>query len=92
MVATEPTTERCPLCGGNSGTIPEAGHHLCQALHARGLPTPSLGERCECCNGTGNERRSLPRGILLPLNPTPKQIRLWFPACKACDGKGYTKP
>ncbi len=81
--------ERCPLCGGNAGRfIPEGGHELCKALAARGLPTPSLGEKCQACGGSGNQRRDMPRGVLLPMMPSGREIRLWFPACETCKGTG----
>lgn len=44
-----PHMPRCPLCGGIAD--PRAPTHpLCQARHARGLPTPPLDctPRCSC--------------------------------------------
>jgi hypothetical protein len=81
--------DRCPICGGSAGrVIPAEGHHLCQALKRLGMSTPSLGENCGACGGSGVKRRQLPAGILLPTLPTGHEIKLWFPPCEACGGKG----
>lgn len=82
------TIDRCPICGGNAGRIPEGGHYLCQARKRHGQPTPSLGERCTLCGGSGMQRRNL-TGAILPMIPSGESIRRWFPPCEACHGKGY---
>lgn len=80
--------DKCPICGGNAGRIPPGGHYLCQARRRLSLPTPSLGTRCERCRGSGNLKRPMPAGVYLPINPSPKALRLWYPDCPDCGGKG----
>jgi len=84
------TFPRCPICGGNAGQVPPGGHYLCQARKRLGQPTPSLGERCPDCKGSGTPRRAMPAGVALPMLPTGNEIRRWFPKCPTCEGKGYT--
>lgn len=84
---------RCLICGGNAGRFPPEGHHLCQALKRLGQPTPNLGEQCGDCGGSGTTRNfgpTLPAGVALPMLPTSEEIRLWYPPCPSCKGKGYT--
>ena len=83
--------DRCPICGGNAGRIPEGGHYLCQERAKRGLPTPNLGERCTHCRGTGRISR-VPLHAILPMLPSGREIEMWFPPCPACAGTGYINP
>ena len=82
----------CTICGGNAGRLaPEGYHYFCAALQARGLPTPSLGTRCENCNGSGTCGKG---GALLSFDLGPaaiaRSIAAQFPPCPACAGKGYS--
>ena len=84
---------KCCICGGTAGRIiPEEGHYLCQELKKRGLPTPSLGETCPVCNGTGSLGKG---GVPLFFDMGPAAIRrsidAQFPPCLKCGGKGYVK-
>jgi len=83
------TTAVCPICGGSAGRFPPEGHHLCQARRDRGLLTPSLGNRCRGCDGTGfSQAAKLREGIYLPLNPTAAELAARFPKCLRCGGTG----
>lgn len=84
----------CIHCGGTAGsaTVPDperAGaylqmHALCWARHRAGRPTPSLGNQCPCCKGSGCHPRS-PCG---PINPNQDAVERWAPACVTCKGSG----
>lgn len=78
----------CILCGGNVGGFsPDGAHYRCEALAARGLPTPSLGERCPTCNGAGTLGKG---GVMMFLSWGPalidKSIAAQFPPCPDCNG------
>ena len=63
---------KCRLCGGNAGRLsPDGAHYLCIELHKRGMPTPSLGERCPRCNGVGTAGKG---GVPLFLSLGPAAI------------------
>lgn len=84
----------CYLCGGNAGTFsPNGAHYLCEARYASGSPTPSLGMRCECCNGSG-VKRGFRGGVMLGFDLHPsiiaRSIAAQFPPCIECDGRGYS--
>lgn len=84
-------TPRCFLCGGNAGQLPEGRHNFCAARADLGLPTPNLGERCECCGGSGTLGRG---GVMLDFDHGPaaiaRSVAAQFPPCKTCNGRGYT--
>ena len=82
----------CRLCGGTAGRLNETdAHNLCDALAARGMPTPSLGMRCATCHGSGTTGRG---GVFLSFDLGPaaiaRSIAAQFPPCQSCAGKGYT--
>ena len=92
MSETTTMHDRCEVCGGNAGRLSNGRHELCAARQARGLATPSLGDRCAECAGSGH----LPRpqtGLMLPLDLGPRRIRdaieAWAPTCSACGGTGH---
>ncbi len=79
---------RCRLCNGNAGSLsPDGAHYLCEALKAQGMPTPSLGDFCNRCNGTGRHGR---RDTVL-YNPRQSEIDAAFPPCGNCGGTGAVK-
>jgi len=84
-------TPRCTLCGGNAGQLIEGAHALCFARAGHGLPTPSLGERCALCHGSGTTGRG---GVMLDLGLGPatiaRSLAAQFPPCPVCDGRGYS--
>lgn len=88
---TKIRTAACSLCGGTAGQTPDGRHNLCAARKAAGLPTPSLGDRCETCGGAGTLGRG---GVMLGLDLGPaaiaKSIKAQFPPCPGCQGRGYT--
>lgn len=75
---------RCRHCGGNAGCFFDGGHALCNARAKRGGPTPSLGDRCSCCKGTGGH----PRSAVGPINPNQDTIERWCPGCTTCRATG----
>lgn len=81
----------CKLCGGNAGTLIEGAHALCSARAHLGLPTPSLGRRCQLCQGRGRTgtAKAAPAVYSNPYELARAVEALW-PECKACQGKGYT--
>lgn len=83
---------RCSLCGGNAGTLINGSHALCAVRAEHGAPTPSLGTRCERCNGSGTTGRG---GVMLSFDLGPaaieRSIKAQFPPCQHCGGKGYTE-
>ena len=78
----------CRHCGGTAGnaTVPgePESHAVCHYKALAGLPTPSLGDICPCCEGSGCH----PRSATGPINPTQDQIERWAPACMKCKGSG----
>ena len=84
------TVPKCRLCSGSAGALDETGAHgLCTARAARGLATPSLGDRCPRCNGTKRTGRG---GAMLSFDMGPariaRSIDAQFPPCRTCDGTG----
>lgn len=80
----------CVLCGGTAGHLnAEGAHNLCAARKAHGLPTPSLGAKCDTCHGAGTTGRG---GVMLGFDLGPaaiaRSIRAQFPACATCGGSG----
>jgi hypothetical protein len=82
---------RCAICGGSAGDPRQfangGAHERCKALAAAGLPTPSLGDRCEACHGHGR----IPRSAVGPMNPTARDLAAWAPACAGCKGTGIAQ-
>ncbi|HEY4395971.1 MAG TPA: hypothetical protein VGP64_18030 [Polyangia bacterium] len=79
---------RCGLCGGNAGKLVAGrAHVLCSALAMRGMPTPSLGDACSCCNGTGGH----PRSAVGPVDPNQDQVERWCPGCTTCGATGAVR-
>ncbi len=74
----------CKLCGGTSGAHFDGAHALCAARAKHGRPTPTLGDACACCNGSGCH----PRSAVGPINPNQDAIDRWAPACVTCQGSG----
>jgi hypothetical protein len=84
------TRPGCKLCGGTAGQLNERGeHNLCTARAARGLATPSLGNCCEACHGSGTQGRG---GVMLSFDCGPatiaRSIQAQFPPCPNCKGSG----
>ena len=82
----------CELCGGNAGQLNAQGqHNLCTARKEQGLPTPSLGTRCEDCGGSGVKPKTQ-AGPMLSLDLGPAKIaqaiHAWAPKCPTCKGAG----
>lgn len=77
----------CVHCGGTAGTLVDGAHALCKVRKEFGLATPSLGDRCQCCSGTGRH----PRGAVGPTNPNQDAIERWAPACVTCAGSGTVR-
>jgi len=81
----------CELCGGAAGQLIDGAHALCRARTNLGLPTPSLGNRCERCAGRGTLGTG---GVMLDLSHGPaviaRSIAAQFPPCPTCGGRGYT--
>ena len=86
-------TMGCKICGGDMGGFsPEGNHYLCQERAKRNLPTPCLGKRCLCCNGTGHKGHSkIGPMLFLDIGPAAikRSIEAIFPICQECQGKGY---
>jgi len=84
--------ETCKYCGGSAGSFnPTGSHYLCEARAASGGPTPSLGNRCPTCNGSG-VRPGFKGGVMLSLDEGPariaRSIAAQFPPCQTCSGSG----
>lgn len=79
----------CAICGGTAGSFNPAthAHYLCEARKTIGAPTPSLGNRCPSCNGTGI-RAGFKGGVMLSLEEGPARIKrsieAQFPPCPDC--------
>ena len=89
----QPLAPRCNICGGNVGRLPVEGWHwLCYERRKRGIPTPSLGERCIECRGIGCKPRSAVGPMLFTSGSSPaihaRAIEAWAPKCTRCDGSG----
>jgi len=82
----------CALCGGTAGQLFDGAHVLCRALADHGVPTPSLGNRCKECNGSGTRGRG---GVMLDFGLGPAAIKrsidAQFPPCATCAGTGKVK-
>lgn len=92
---TTETSKTCRICGGWARTLPDSGaHNLCIELQKRGLPTPSLGDRCDRCDGSGHLGRK-GAGAMLGFDLGPAKISqaiaATFPTCPACRGSGIVK-
>lgn len=83
--------EPCNLCGGTAGQLLDGAHCLCTARAALSQPTPSLGDRCPACNGSGTTGRG---GVFLDFSLGPQRIArsiaAQFPPCQQCAGTGTT--
>lgn len=82
-------TKACKHCGGTAGTFsPEGSHYLCQERAKHGLATPSLGNRCPTCNGSG-VKPGFKGGVMLGFDLGPaaiaRSIKAQFPPCPDCD-------
>jgi len=83
---------RCKLCGGWARQLPaEGSHNLCIERNKRGLPTPSLGEQCQRCQGRGHLGKNQ-NGVMIYTDAGPqafaRSIEAVFPKCPDCDGRG----
>jgi len=75
----------CRICGGTAGDDRQVAHSLCMTRVDLGEPTPSLGNACPCCGGSGNH----PNAELASINGGQDAIeRHWAPACRTCSGSG----
>lgn len=74
----------CSVCGGTAGDGRQAAHALCIVRRDRGMVTPSLGDACPCCKGSGCH----PRSAAGPINPNQDTVERWAPACQTCKGSG----
>ena len=81
--------EHCSLCGGSAGRLLNGAHCLCAARAAHGQPTPSLGDRCPNCHGSGTLGKG---GVMLDFAHGPaviaRSLRAQFPPCQHCAGTG----
>lgn len=81
--------EPCKFCGGTAGRLLNGAHCLCTARAAAGVATPSLGDRCQTCNGSGATGKG---GVFLDLTLGPamiaRSLTAQFPPCKQCSGTG----
>ncbi len=77
----------CRLCGGTAGDSRQTSHALCVARREMGEPTPSLGDACPCCGGSGSH----PRSNVGPSNPTQDNLERWAPACVTCNASGAVR-
>lgn len=80
----------CQICGGNAGRLnTNNAHNLCEARKNAGLATPSLGDRCRQCNGSGIKPTA--NGLMLGFDLGPQKIAKAMEAikCETCEGKGY---
>lgn len=75
---------KCQYCGGTAGIItPEVPYHfLCEARAGHGLPTPSLGDQCPDCGGSGVTPIT-PMVYMANVSTMPKPK-----TCHTCKGKG----
>jgi len=84
--------ESCKHCGGTAGTLFSGSHAICRRRAKRGKPTPSFGDLCPDCNGTGYASKQRPdwSGVCIPaeLGPiaTKRAIDALFPRCPTCKG------
>ena len=82
---------QCRLCGGTAGRFIDGAHALCTALAKEGMPTPSLGDRCPTCRGSGVTGQG---GVMLSFELGPaaiaKSIAAQFPSCRTCGGSGIS--
>ena len=81
----------CTLCNGSAGSFNADGdHNLCAVLAKHGMPTPSLGDRCAPCNGSGTTGKG--PGPFLDLRmgdrAIARSIAATFPPCEDCRGTG----
>ena len=81
---------KCKICGGTGGSLNDNGEHwLCHYRAKRGVPTPSLGDKCPKCNGAGVIPRSS-QGPCLSADLGPRlmeqAIKAWAPDCPVCNG------
>ncbi len=78
----------CVICGGWARQLPPHGaHNLCVARRNLGQPTPSLGEKCTTCNGTGHLGTAQSTALLdFRLGPAAisRAIAAVFPTCPDC--------
>jgi len=82
----------CNICGGWARKLPEHGaHNLCLERQKRGLATPSLGDMCDECGGSGH--RGEGGGVMLSFDLGPaviaRSIDAQFPVCPKCEGRGF---
>ena len=79
----------CSICGGSAGQLLNGAHCLCTARQVHGMATPSLGDKCPRCNGSGTLGRG---GVMLGFDLGPaaiaRSIKAQFPPCQECGGKG----
>ena len=84
----------CSLCGGTAGRKLDGAHALCTELAKLGRPTPSLGDRCDACHGSGHKPLTA-AGPMLDFNLGPakiaRAINAWANPCPACHGTGTIK-
>ena len=86
---------RCSICNGSvgSGSEEHNAHWLCVENQKRGLATPSMGEACPDCSGSGhkcaNDKGAGPM-LFLDVGPAAikRSIEAVFPPCTSCDGTG----